>query len=122
MSDFAKDTNVPTNDCISRQAAIDTVYDAFSYAYCDNCENEMNEDLCEDCHRKYQNWSASKKTIEKVINDLPSAQSEQKSRLAREIEGLTPEETYVFLDWLLHGYGLQYTDSRQAVIEWLRGE
>ena len=25
MSDFAKDTNVPTNDCISRQAAIDAV-------------------------------------------------------------------------------------------------
>ena len=25
MSDFAKDTNVPTNDCISRQAAIDVV-------------------------------------------------------------------------------------------------
>lgn len=25
MSDFAKDTNVPTNDCISRQTAIDAV-------------------------------------------------------------------------------------------------
>lgn len=25
MSDFAKDTNVPTNDCISRQAAIDAL-------------------------------------------------------------------------------------------------
>lgn len=25
MSDFAKDTNVPTNDCISRQAAIDAI-------------------------------------------------------------------------------------------------
>ena len=61
---------------ISRQAAIDAVYDAFCYAYCDNCEKEMNEDLCGDCHRKYQNWSASKKIIEKVINNLPSAQPE----------------------------------------------
>ena len=60
--------------------------------------------------------------VAKELAKLPSAQSEQKSRLAREIEGLTPEETYDFLDWLLHGYGLQYTDSRQAVIEWLRGE
>lgn len=25
MSDFAKDTNVPTNDCISRQAATDAL-------------------------------------------------------------------------------------------------
>lgn len=28
MSDFAEDTNVPTNDCISRQAAIDAVLDS----------------------------------------------------------------------------------------------
>ena len=26
MSDFAKDINVPTNDCISRQAALDAVF------------------------------------------------------------------------------------------------
>ena len=64
------------SDLIDRQAAIDAVYDAFCYAYCDNCEKEMNEDLCGDCHRKYQNWSASKKIIEKVINNLPSAQTE----------------------------------------------
>ena len=64
------------SDLISRQAAIDAVYDAFCYAYCDNCEKEMNEDLCGDCHRKYQNWSASKKIIEKVINNLPSVQPE----------------------------------------------
>ena len=25
MSDFAKDANVPTNDCVSRQAAIDAI-------------------------------------------------------------------------------------------------
>ena len=63
-------------DLISRQAAIDAVYEAFCYAYCDNCEKNLDEDLCGDCHRKYQNWSASKKTIEKVINALPSAQPE----------------------------------------------
>ena len=64
------------NDLISRQDAIDAVYDAFCYAYCDNCEKELDEDLCGDCHRKYQNWSASRKTVEKVINALPSAQPE----------------------------------------------
>lgn len=64
------------NDTIYRQAAIDAVYEAFCYAYCDNCEKNMDEDLCGDCHRKYQNWSASKKTIEKVINNLPSAETD----------------------------------------------
>lgn len=60
-------------DTISRQAAIDAIYETFCYAYCDNCEKEMNEDLCGDCHRKYQNWAASKKIISKTINSLPSA-------------------------------------------------
>ena len=61
---------------INAESAIDAFYDAFCYAYCDNCEKEMNEDSCEDCHRKYQNCSASKKIIEKVINNLPSAEPE----------------------------------------------
>ena len=62
-------------DLISRQTAIDDIYETFCYAYCDNCEKEMNEDLCGDCHRKYQNWAASKKIISKTINSLPSAES-----------------------------------------------
>lgn len=64
------------SDVISRQAAIDAIYETFCYAYCDNCEKEMNEDLCGDCHRKYQNWAASKKIISKTMNSLPSAQPE----------------------------------------------
>lgn len=67
------------DNTISRQTAIDAIYHTFCYAYCDNCEKEMNEDLCGDCHRKYQNWSASKKIIEEVINNLPSEQPEQKT-------------------------------------------
>lgn len=63
-------------DVIKKKVAIDAVYEAFCYAYCDNCEKNLDEDLCGDCHRKYQNWSASYKTIEKVINALPSAQPE----------------------------------------------
>lgn len=66
------------DDSISRRAAIDAIYEAFCYAYCDNCEKEMNEDLCGDCHRKYQNWAASKKVISKTINSLPSAEKHGK--------------------------------------------
>jgi methionyl-tRNA synthetase len=36
------------------------ISEAFSYAYCDNCNNSDSLDNCEDCHRKYQNWKASK--------------------------------------------------------------
>lgn len=31
MSDFAKDTNVPANDCISRQDAIDEIKEIYEY-------------------------------------------------------------------------------------------
>ena len=81
-----------TDDSISRQDAIDAFYDAFCYAYCDNCGKEMNEDLCGDCHRKYQNWSASKKIIEKVINNLPSAQPERKKGRWIKATGMMPPE------------------------------
>lgn len=61
------------------------------------------------------------KAISKMAENIPQ-QSEPKNKLISEIEGKTPEETYDFLVWLLNDYGMQFTDSRQAVIEWLRGE
>ena len=62
------------SDMVYKQNVIDEMYNTFSYAYCDNCENEMDEDRCGDCHRKYNNWAASKSTIERAINGLPSAE------------------------------------------------
>ncbi len=58
------------SDLIDRQAAIDAIYNAFCYAYCDNCEKGMDENLCGDCHRKYQNWSASKESIKNALNKI----------------------------------------------------
>ena len=57
----------------------------------------------------------------KIIAQLPTAQPET-SRIEQELHGKTPEEQYKFLYWLLLKFGLAYTDSRLAVIEWLRGE
>lgn len=64
------------SDLISRQAAIDAIYAEFEYVYCFNCDHEGNEEWCEDCHRKYMKWSASRNTIERVLNGLPSAEPE----------------------------------------------
>lgn len=60
--------------------------------------------------------------VAKELAKLPPVQPEWKNRLAKEIEDKTPEETYDFLAWLFYNYGMQFTDSRRAVIEWLRGE
>lgn len=45
-----------------------------SYAYCDNCGTED----CDDCHRKYQNWSLSPKVAEEIVNKIMDVISEFK--------------------------------------------
>lgn len=70
------------------------------------------------------NWffnSTDDRSPKQVIEALPSAEPEI-SRIEQELHGKTPEEQYEFLYWLLLKFGLAYTDSRLAVIEWLRGE
>lgn len=63
-------------DLISRADAINAIYNEFKSAYCWNCDNQDSDD-CEDCHRKNIMWSASKKTVKSVINDLPSVSTER---------------------------------------------
>lgn len=44
-----------------------------TYIYCWNCEyNDKGDeyDNCEDCHRKYMNWSLSKITAENLANKI----------------------------------------------------
>ena len=73
MTENHPDTNIGNIEYISRQAAIDTMYDTFSYAYCDNCRNYGDEDACEECHRKYQNWAISKDTIIRALQPITAA-------------------------------------------------
>lgn len=63
-------------DLISREDAINVIYNEFKSAYCWNCDNQDSDD-CEYCHRKNIMWSASKKTVKSVINDLPSVSTER---------------------------------------------
>ena len=48
-----------------KEKAIKILTDELCYAYCGNCwfADSAEEDdyrICEDCHRKYQNWALSK--------------------------------------------------------------
>ena len=83
IEEFSQETDDSSQglvkDLISRQDVIDALYAEFEYVYCYNCDHEGNEEWCEDCHRKYMKWSASRNTIERVLNDLPSAQPERKN-------------------------------------------
>lgn len=60
-------------------------------------------------------------SIERNMRALPSAEPEI-SRIEQELHGKTPEEQYEFLYWLMLKFALTYTDSRLAVIDWLKGE
>lgn len=44
------------------------------------------------------------------------------NRLESAIHGKSPEEIYEFISWLFFRYGKQFTDSRRAVIDWLKGD
>ena len=44
------------------------------------------------------------------------------TRLIEELKGKTAEEQYDFIRWLMFDYGMRATDTREAVIEWLKGE
>lgn len=58
--------------------------------------------------------------LEDIKYILEKAKKGTKSRLERAVEGRSAEVQYDFLNWLLNDYGRQFTDSRQAVIDWLK--
>ena len=84
------------DELIRRQAAVDMC-----------CEPHMRNADCSD--------------FEMEIMMLPSEQSKT-SRIENALHGKSAEEQYDFLRWLMQDYGMQFTDTRVAVIEWLRGE
>lgn len=65
---------------INKQDVVDAICEAFSYAYCDNCENvdspkNYPDDFpCEWCHRKYISWKASKKAVEEALRKVPTVE------------------------------------------------
>lgn len=44
------------------------------------------------------------------------------TRLIEALKGKTAEEQYEVIKWLMLDYAMWSTDSREAVIEWLKGE
>jgi len=58
----------------------------------------------------------------KAVDIAIKALSVQQNRIARETAGKSPDELYDFLHWLMLDYGMRFTDTRAAVIEWLKGE
>ena len=80
MSDFAEDTNVPTNDYISRQAAIDALWKAL-YEYEDKTEKQFqeSEDLDVGDWIEHRIFVQNMNDIDRqTILNLPSVEPERK--------------------------------------------
>ena len=80
--------------------------------------NAIKEKLCN--QRRWEEANEYQRIIDRFMA-FASAQPKI-SRIEQELHGKTPEEQYDFIYWLLLKFGLAYTDSRLAVVEWLRGE
>ena len=48
----------------------DIIYESLGYAYCDNCRNAWDENNCDDCHRKYQNWAISREHCDHLAEKI----------------------------------------------------
>lgn len=71
------------------------------------------------CHALQKTQYSEKECPLVSVNDIKTA---QQSRLESAIHGKSPEEIYEFIVWLFFRYAKQFTDSRLAIIDWLKGE
>lgn len=53
---------------LDQEKAAEIMTAALSYAYCDNCGTE--EQYCDECHRKYQNWSLNEGTAAGIVEKI----------------------------------------------------
>lgn len=59
----------------TKEEIIKILVDELYYAYCDNCgnkEHDKEDNPCDFCHRKYQNWKLGEKAAEKIANKILS--------------------------------------------------
>lgn len=42
----------------------------FDSIYCHGCKGNDDDSYCDDCHRKYMNWSMSEEYAERIANKI----------------------------------------------------
>ena len=46
------------------------IYDRLSYIYCNTCRNDLDDDMCDYCHRKNMNWAISEEEAHKIAEKI----------------------------------------------------
>lgn len=52
----------------TKEEIIKILMEQLNYAYCDNCKDNIDGENCDDCHRKYINWSLAEHEAERIAN------------------------------------------------------
>ena len=57
-----------------KEKIIKILIDELCYCYCDNCEysnwNKYQDNECDNCYRKYQNWKLSTNTAAQIAEQI----------------------------------------------------
>ena len=53
-----------------RKKIIDILMNELSSVYCFNCVDDLDDDLCRDCHRNYMNWRLSESAAEEITDKI----------------------------------------------------
>lgn len=57
-----------------KEKIINILINELCYCYCDNCEygnwDKYQDNECDDCHIKYQNWKLSTNTATKIAEQI----------------------------------------------------
>jgi hypothetical protein len=57
-----------------KEKIINILINELCYCYCDNCEysswNKYQDNECDNCYRKYQNWKLSKDTAAQIAEQI----------------------------------------------------
>ena len=57
-----------------KEKIVNILINELCYCYCDNCEygnwDKYQDNQCEDCHRKYQNWALDEDSARYIINRI----------------------------------------------------
>lgn len=96
------------------------------FAYLDTCPNERDIILgylgVKRTGKIHCDTDCTKSECKSNHHYKKSLTESETSRIENALHGKSPEEQYDFIWWLLQSYAMNFTDSRQAAIEWLKGE
>lgn len=57
-----------------KEKIINILINELCYCYCDNCEygnwDKYQDNMCDNCHRKYQNWRLSSDTATEIAEQI----------------------------------------------------